>query len=266
MFNFVNNKNIIFIIFLIIFLLGVYFFIVKSNVDFENTKTIEEICGEYPLDFVKIDIEKNLNHIFINDPKFLTKQLYDFEGNALFVNSFIECEYFTSIGWDYSPKNNETFKREKCEEFENLQSTALSNIRFVLIDIKLNQFYKDYSINCLGKLRSKYFSNEQEFYEVYYSRSLYIAISQLLPLGIMIFSKVKMISKNFLFICLVILLIYSQVIFSKNYSFNYINNVSFFSGLMLLVYLYNPKNEIDAKNSSPKIKFPKLKKFLKRNF
>lgn len=266
MFNIVNKKNIVIVILLIIFLLGTYFLRVQSNGVSANTKTIEEICGDYPLGFVKIDIETKPNYIFTNDPEFPTKKLFDIEGNTVLVNSFIECEHYTSGGWNYSPQVNDTIERENCEELEDLQSTSLSNIRFAFNDIKLNQFYKDYGINCIGKLKSKFYSNEQEFYEVYYSRSLYVVISQLLPLGILIFSTVKIINKNFLFFCLFALLIYSQVIFSYNYSLNTLNNVSFFSGLMLLLHFFIPKDEFNANKLIPKMKFPTIKKILKRIF
>lgn len=266
MFNLVIKKNIVIVILLITFLLGAYFFRVQSNGVSTNTKTIGEICGDYPLGFVKIDFENNPNYIFTNDPEFLTKKLFDIEGNTVLVNSFIECEHYMSGGWNYSPQVNDTIEKENCEEFEDLQSTSLSNIRFAFNDIKLNQFYKDYGINCIGKLKSKFYSNEQEFYEVYYSRSLYVFISQLLPLGILIFSTVKIVNKKFLFICLFSLLIYSQVIFSYNYSFNSLNNASFFSGLMLLIYFFNPNDEFNAKKLIPRIKIPTIKKIFKRSF
>ena len=39
----------------------------------------------------------------MNDPSYLTVQLYDIEENTVFVNSFIECEHYVSGGWNYSP-------------------------------------------------------------------------------------------------------------------------------------------------------------------
>lgn len=254
MFNLINKKNIVIAIFLFIFLFGAYFYVLQSNGVIKNTKTIEEICGEYPLGFVKIDFENNPNYIFKIDPEFLIKQLFDIEGNVVFVNSFIECEHYASNGWNFSLQSNETLKRENCEELEDIQYTSLSNIRFAFNDIKLNQFYNYYGINCLGKLKSKFFYNEQEFYEVYYSRSLYLFFSQLLPLGILVFSTVKIINKNYLLICLFALLIYPQVMFVYNYSLNSLNNVSFFSGSMLLIYCFRSIDKIFSNNLIPIIK------------
>lgn len=183
--------------------------------------------------------------------KIISRKMFNLINNknvfiVIFLMFFLLCSYFFG-GWNYNPKINDTIERINCEEFEIIQPTSLSNIKFAFNDIKLNQFYKDYGINCLGKIKSKFFFNDYEFYEVYYSRSLYVVISQLLPLGILIFSTVKQINKKFLLICLSALLIYSQFIFSYKYSFNSLNNVSFFSGFILLIYLLRPTDEFNIK-------------------
>lgn len=69
---------------------------------------IEELCGQYPSNFEKVDFESNPNFVFTSDTSYTSRQLFDSEGNTVFVNSFIECEHYVSGGWDYSPlKNNE---------------------------------------------------------------------------------------------------------------------------------------------------------------
>lgn len=71
---------------------------------------IESFCGSYPADFVDIDILSNPNFIFENDPKYQAVKLFDEEGNAVFVNSFIECQHYVKGGWDYIPDLiNESF-------------------------------------------------------------------------------------------------------------------------------------------------------------
>ena len=64
---------------------------------------IEEICGNYPEGFEKLDISSDPNYVFVSDPGYSTRQLFDSEGNKVFVNSFIECEHYVLGGWNNSP-------------------------------------------------------------------------------------------------------------------------------------------------------------------
>ena len=74
---------------------------------------IEQICGNYPEGFKKLDISSDPNYVFVNDPGYPARQLFDSEGNKVFVNSFIECEHYVSGGWGFSPlKNQELFHQE----------------------------------------------------------------------------------------------------------------------------------------------------------
>jgi len=85
---------------------------------------VVELCGEYPQDFEKVDFSSNPDFVFENDTNFSSKQLFDSEGNTVFVNSFIECEHYVSGGWDYSPlKNNEI----------QLQDITLYVVLFLLV-------------------------------------------------------------------------------------------------------------------------------------
>lgn len=73
-----------------------------------SKELVQKFCGEFPSEYIKPDIESNPNFVFENDTSFESVQLWDIDGNTVFVNSFIECEHYVSGGWDYSPlKNNE---------------------------------------------------------------------------------------------------------------------------------------------------------------
>jgi hypothetical protein len=67
---------------------------------------ITNICGEPPKDFIKIDIASDPNFVFVNDSDFNVKQLFDSEGNTVFVNSYNECQHYVSGGWDFTPAKN----------------------------------------------------------------------------------------------------------------------------------------------------------------
>ena len=74
---------------------------------------VTKLCGEYPVNFVKEDISSNPNYVFINDPNYPFKQLFDSEGNKVFVNSFTECEHYVLGGWGFSPSiNSEIFYQD----------------------------------------------------------------------------------------------------------------------------------------------------------
>ena len=64
---------------------------------------VTDLCGEYPDSFIKLDIANNPNYVFENDPSYSMKQLFDSEGNKVFVNSFVECEHYVAGGWGFSP-------------------------------------------------------------------------------------------------------------------------------------------------------------------
>ena len=71
---------------------------------------VVELCGEIPQNFEKIDFSSNPNFVFENDTSYPARQLFDEEGNTVFVNSFIECDHYVSGGWGFSPVlSNELF-------------------------------------------------------------------------------------------------------------------------------------------------------------
>ena len=71
---------------------------------------VVELCGEIPQNFEKIDFSSNPDFVFENDASYPARQLFDEEGNTVFVNSFIECDHYVSGGWGFSPVlSNELF-------------------------------------------------------------------------------------------------------------------------------------------------------------
>lgn len=68
-----------------------------------ETKIIEQLCGEYPSNFIKADVISNPNYIFTNDTSYPPITLLDYDKNVVTVNSFLECEHYVSGGWDYIP-------------------------------------------------------------------------------------------------------------------------------------------------------------------
>jgi len=64
---------------------------------------IENFCGSYPKNYKRIEVGNDPNFVFENDPNFNAVQLWDAEGNTVFVNSFLECDYYVSGGWDKNP-------------------------------------------------------------------------------------------------------------------------------------------------------------------
>lgn len=62
-------------------------------------KKFIEICGDVPINF-KFSIPSGNDYIFIPDPNFLPLNLYKFYKNVVTVNSFEECYYYVSLGWE----------------------------------------------------------------------------------------------------------------------------------------------------------------------
>lgn len=99
-----------------------------------NNESVITICGEYPSDFKKIDIESNPNFVFVNDPEFEITNVYDLDGNVASVNSFLECEHYVTGGWDIIP-----LQRSEYFYYDVLQVFSLVA---VVIGILLQKFNK----------------------------------------------------------------------------------------------------------------------------
>tara|TARA_B100001287_G_scaffold245185_1_gene222297 strand:+ start:37 stop:345 length:309 start_codon:yes stop_codon:yes gene_type:complete len=60
---------------------------------------INNICGESDGTFDLSSIANDPNFIFENDPNFEALKLYNSDGDAIFVNSWVECANYVSGGW-----------------------------------------------------------------------------------------------------------------------------------------------------------------------
>ena len=58
---------------------------------------------EYPKDFVDLDIASDPNFVFENDVNFESVQLFDYDSNSVFVNSFYRVCTLCKGGWDFIP-------------------------------------------------------------------------------------------------------------------------------------------------------------------
>ena len=59
---------------------------------------INNICGESDGTFDLSSIANDPNFIFENDPNFEALKLYNSDGDAIFVNSWVECANYVSGG------------------------------------------------------------------------------------------------------------------------------------------------------------------------
>lgn len=66
-----------------------------------NEQKVIDLCGNYPTNFSKADVASNPDYVFQNDSSYSSVQLWDIEGNTVFVNSFLECEHYVMGGWHY---------------------------------------------------------------------------------------------------------------------------------------------------------------------
>jgi len=99
-----------------------------------NNESVITICGEYPSDFKKIDIDSNPNFVFINDPEFEITNVYDQDGNVASVNSFLECEHYVTGGWDVIP-----LQRSEYFHYDVLQVFSLVAVVVAILVQKFNK-------------------------------------------------------------------------------------------------------------------------------
>lgn len=95
-----------------------------SNSDKNTTNLLVYNCGNEPIDFVNLDISNNPNFVFENDPLYNTVQLFDQEGNTVFVNSYIECKHYTEGGW-FKPGGDDQFKQKGSSLYKIFGSLLL---------------------------------------------------------------------------------------------------------------------------------------------
>jgi len=93
----------------------------KLHLSSESKQNVELLCGEYPEDFQEVDILSDPNFVFDNDVNYSAVQLFDSEGNSVFVNSFLECQHYVKGGWDFTPQlRNESFYHNSLLSFSLL--------------------------------------------------------------------------------------------------------------------------------------------------
>ena len=88
----------------------------------------EEFCGPKPENLEYIKIENDPNYVFVNNPSFETKIVYDIEGKVLNVNSWLECANYIDGGWSTIPLSNVNYEQNIF--------TGLSIVLIILISIK----------------------------------------------------------------------------------------------------------------------------------
>ena len=100
--------------------------------------TVENLCGVYPEDFEKLDISSNPNFVFTNDPNYPAKQLFDAESNKISVNSFVECEHYVSVGWNFTPVASSEFLLQDNLIYISLVLLVLTFLRPKLVKVFKN--------------------------------------------------------------------------------------------------------------------------------
>ena len=91
--------------------------------------SLSNFCGEEPVGFIKLDISSNPNYIFKSDTSYIAKQLFDSQGNTVFVNSYIECVHYVSGGWEYTP-------------IKNMEYILQDNLMYLVIVLLIASFLK----------------------------------------------------------------------------------------------------------------------------
>ena len=225
--------------------------IVTINIFFQEESeyienSISDICGEYPENYEKPDIENNPNFVFVNDMNFEAKRLLDIEGNVVFVNSFIECEHYVNGGWNFSPnpnfvKKTEIVKINNCNIYQNLRNVIVANDKVYIQDLGFKTFFKDNVFLCMGKISDLNINNNNTEFVVLYSHQAYVFFSQIIPLFFLIF--IKLIHKNILIFSIIFYQVFVQFIFNFNFGFNLINSVSLYETLILILFINESENE-----------------------
>ena len=178
-------RYIFFIFIILISFYGLYIAFYQEEEFLEVS--VENICGEYPADFIKEDISKS-ELCFCNDPSFVSTKLWDEFGNTVFVNSFIECEHYVSGGGILDQmKIFVAVESDPCLVKENLKEVLNSNEQVYLKDIDLRSFFSENNFLCMGKIYNTHSDNNTKYFEVLYSRRAYIVLSQLVPILFLIF-------------------------------------------------------------------------------
>ena len=68
-------------------------------IGYQMKRKIELICGVSDKIPNFEEIDSSSNFVFIPDPDFNPVRLFDFDGNVVILNSWIECAYYVRGGW-----------------------------------------------------------------------------------------------------------------------------------------------------------------------
>ena len=251
----VNNRSIkisrikiirVFRLFLLTIFVGCLGYFIFLNFIKEDPVQLRDIvyaCGEYPPNFVKQDISNNPNYVFERDSSYQSKVLWDEFNNLVIVNSFIECEHYFSDGWNYFSKEYYIENQEKsCLQLDKLKDKNLDNGIVYFENISLKKFFVDKNSLCIGRIKNLSIDSNVYYYEIYYSRTAYIFITQIIPVFFMIYF-LKLNWYRFV-IFLFLYQIFSQLIFNFYIGLNMFNSVSIYSSLALLLIKLKDKNEL----------------------
>lgn len=228
-----NNKKFIFLLLLLFFVIIILIFTESKY----STKSVLEICGNYPDEYKKIEISNNENYVFTPEANFKTIKLWDVEGNAVLVNSFIECEHYVLGGWNFIPNENyNSSVKSVCTNSNKFVKLYLPDSKVLLIDLTLFEFLKNKNYLCMGEVGNIFEKDDTLYYEVFYSRISYILFTQLFP-----FIFFLLLIKSQLFKSIFFLIPYQiifQILFNYKIGFNMVNSVLISSSLYLFSMIY----------------------------
>ena len=228
-----SNKIFIFLFFLLVFVIIILIFTESKY----STKSVLEICGNYPDEYKKIEISNNENYVFTPEANFKTIKLWDVEGNAVLVNSFRECEHYVLGGWNFIPNENyNSSVKSVCTNSNKFVKLYLPDSKVLLIDLTLFEFLKNKNYLCMGEVGNTFEKDGTLYYEVFYSRISYILFTQLFP-----FIFFLLLIKSQLFKSIFFLIPYQiifQILFNYKIGFNMVNSVLISSSLYLFSMIY----------------------------
>ena len=206
-------------------------------------RKIENACGKIPENYIKPEISNNPNYVFRSDSNYQNRVLWDETSNIVIVNSFIECEHYFTGGWNYFSKEYYSENEEiSCLQLDKLKDQNLTSGFVYFKNISLKEFFVDKNSLCMGSIQNLSVDGNINYFEVQYSRTAYIFITQLIPILFLInFFKISW----FRFaLMLTFYQIFSQLLFNYYIGLNMFNSVSIFSSLALLIIKLKDKNEI----------------------
>ena len=231
----------------ILFALAVYAYQSFFSVGDEFiTTTVEDLCGEYPLNYVSPEIGNDPNYVFISDPNFESKRLQDEVGNVVFVNSFIECEHYVLGGWSFISNikftsNDRSFDLSECIYSQNLNEYFNKDDKVYIQDISIRQISSLNFYRCMGKIKTLNINDSYTSFTIYYSRISYVLFAQIFPFIFLLIKK--RIGSNILVTFIVFYQLAIQLIFNYNIGLNLLNSVSLFTTLLIIFLLFESQDE-----------------------